>query len=315
MILNYSLAQPTLKTSLKSESDTKHTLVVEPLLPGYGYTLGNTIRRVLLSSIPGSAVTRIRINEIAHEYQPIDGVVEDALDVVLNLKQIRCKILTNDDKVILTLNKNKGGEVTAADFAKNPKVELVNPDAYICYLNDSSKLEVEIEISRGIGYLSIEEINLADNTNPQDIYIDASFNPVTNVALNVEQVRVGEKTNYDKLEITFETDKSIEAQEVVDFVFSNLIDLFNKILSGLQSSTDNQAFVKSHSTTTPSDTQEVVNTINEEINLPARIKSILEKNGITTNSELTSRVSEVESFAGITEKSFSTIQDYIKTIS
>jgi DNA-directed RNA polymerase subunit alpha len=313
MISNLSLAQPPIKSHLISHSNTLHTLVIEPLMPGYGYTLGNSIRRVLLSSIPGSAVTRIRINEITHEYQPIQGVVEDALDVILNLKLLRAKILTDDERVVISLSKNKEGEVRASDFVVNGKAEVVNPDLYICYLNSGSKLDIELEISNGVGYLSVEEINLADNTNPQDIYVDAVFSPVVNVSLNVEQVRVGEKTNFDKLQINFETDNSIDPREVVEFVIKNLIDLLTKTLSSFESSLGNHA-LEAESVQVNSKPDFAVSK-NDEINLPTRIKNILEKNEIVTNQELISRIAEVEQFAGITEKSYSTIQDYIKTIS
>jgi DNA-directed RNA polymerase subunit alpha len=309
MIANLSLAQPPIKSHLISHSDTLHTLVIEPLMPGYGYTLGNSIRRVLLSSIPGSAVTRVRINEITHEYQPIAGVVEDALDVILNLKLFRAKILTDDEKVIINLSKNKEGQVLASEFNSAGKVEIVNPDLYICYLNSGSKLDIELEISRGVGYLSVEEINLAENTNPQDIYVDSVFSPVVNVSLNVEQVRVGEKTNFDKLEISFETDKSIAPQEVVEFVMKNLIDLLNRTLSSFQAGLSSKSDLPITEKVSSKSADEV-----SDINLPTRIKNILEKNGITTNSVLIARMSEVEEFAGITEKSYSTIQEYIKTI-
>jgi DNA-directed RNA polymerase subunit alpha len=310
MIANLSLAQPPIKSHLISHSDSLHTLIIEPLMPGYGYTLGNSIRRVLLSSIPGSAVTRVRINDITHEYQPIAGVVEDALDVILNLKLFRAKILTDDEKVVINLTRNKEGQVLASDFDSAGKVEIVNPELYICYLNSDSKLEIELEISRGVGYLSVEEINLAENTNPQDIYVDSVFSPVVNVSLKVEQVRVGEKTNFDKLEISFETDKSIEAKEVVEFVMKNLIDLFNRTLSSFQSGLSTKSESPVADKVVIKSTEEV-----SDISLPTRIKNILEKNGITTNADLVARVGEVEEFAGITEKSYSTIQEYIKTIS
>jgi len=312
MISHLSLTQPTLKTTLIKESEYKNILTIEPLLPGYGYTLGNSIRRILLSSIPGCAVTKVKINEITHEYQAVEGVVEDALDIILNLKLIRAKILTDDDKVTLTLTKNKEGEVLAKDFAKNAKVELSNPEQYICFLNKDSKVEIEIEISRGFGYLSVEEINLANNANPQDIYVDAVFSPVVNSSIVVEQVRVGEKTNFDKLSVSFETDKSVEASEVVEFIFNNLIDLFSKILSSFQANTQELDTPTKSVKIVKSEETEVNSTDN--INLPVKIKNILEKNGIVTNSELISKLSEIENFAGITEKSFSNIKDYIKTI-
>lgn len=315
MITSANLNHPPIKSHLISHDESKHTLVIEPLLPGYGHTLGNSLRRILLSSIPGYAVTRIRINEITHEYQPIQGVVEDALDVILNLKLIRAKIKTDDEKVVVTINKNAEGEVTAGDFANN-KVEIFNPDQYICYLNKDAKLTIEIEVSRGVGYLSVDQINLAENTNPQDIYVDALFSPVTNTALEVEQVRVGDKTNFDKLEISFETDRSIEASEVVEFILSLTIDLFSKILSSFQASLGAQPTVAPKETASKDPSAEKVDSgADDSINLPTRIKNILEKNGISTNSELINRIDDIEEFAGITEKALGTIKDYIKTIS
>lgn len=312
MISHLSLSQPNIKTSLVKISENLHTLVIEPLLPGYGHTLGNSIRRVLLSSVPGSAVTKIKINEITHEYQAVEGVVEDALDIILNLKLIRAKILTDDEKVTLILTKNKEGEVLAKDFAKDAKVEIVNPEQYICFLNKDAKVEIEIEISKGVGYLSVEEINLANNANPQDIYVDAVFSPVVNSSINVEQVRVGDKTNFDKLSVSFETDKSVSADEVVEFIFNNLIDLFSKILSSFQVSNEPTSNVIKPAKLLKSEDVEIAST--DTINLPAKIKNILEKNDVKTNSELIARLSEVEEFAGITEKTFTIIKDYIKTI-
>ncbi|MEM1312764.1 MAG: DNA-directed RNA polymerase subunit alpha [Patescibacteria group bacterium] len=307
MISSPSISQPNIKSKLVSHSSTQHTLVIEPLMPGYGYTLGNSIRRVLLSSIPGSAATRLRINEITHEYQPIEGVVEDALDVILNIKLFKAKILTSDDKVVINLSKNTSGEVFASDFDTAGKVEIVNPDLYICHLNEGAKLDIELEVSNGVGYLSLEEIDLAENTNPQDMYLDAVFSPVVNVALNVEQVRVGEKTNFDQLEVSFETDKSVDPRQVVEFVLKNLIDLLNQSLSsfkaGFEDATDSNE-VKNND-------EQLVN----DISLPTRIKNILEKNGIVSNAELVDKIKEIEGFAGITEKSYATIKDYIKTIS
>ena len=137
------LQQPAIKSHLTSHSDTQHTLVIEPLLPGYGYTLGNSLRRVMLSSIPGFAVTKVRINDITHEYQALEGVVEDALDVILNLKNLRAKIITDDETVTLELNKSAQGEVTAEDFEKNAKVEVLNKDLYICTINKGVELKIE----------------------------------------------------------------------------------------------------------------------------------------------------------------------------
>jgi DNA-directed RNA polymerase subunit alpha len=313
MISNHILNHPPIKTKLVTHG-AKNTLTIEPLLPGFGHTLGNSLRRIFLSSIPGFAVTKIKINDLTHEYQPISGVVEDAMDVVLNLKLLRCKILTDDDKVTLTLTKNEKGEVTARDFEKNSKVEIVNPDLYICYLDKNTKLEIEVEVNRGVGYLAVEEINLGSSTNPQEIWVDALFSPVTNVSFEVEKVRVGDKTNFDRIEISFDTDGSVEAKAIVEYALNLAVDLFSKIKSSFDTSVDIQT-LQATAPVASIDHISAPSLASEEIDLPARIKNILEKNGITTNSQLKARISEIEDFPGVAEKAITTIKDYIKSIS
>jgi DNA-directed RNA polymerase subunit alpha len=315
MIANFVQTHPPIKTKLLAHDESKYTLTIEPLLPGYGHTLGNSLRRALLSSIPGYAVTRIRVNDLTHEYQAIDGVVEDVMDVILNLKLLRAKILTDDEKVVLNLSKDNEGEVTADDFEKNAKVEIVNKDLYICSLSKGAKLTIEVEISRGVGYLPVEDINLGAASNPQDIYLDAVFSPVLNVAFNVEQVRVGDKTNFDKIEIDFETDRSVPGEEIAQYAFSLLVDLFNKIQSSFGASVSQSPIQVHPKTVTPDDPINFSTTSSDDkIDLPPRIKNILEKNGIYTNQELKHRLSEVEEFPGIAEKALTLIKDYLKTI-
>jgi DNA-directed RNA polymerase subunit alpha len=315
MIANFAQSHPTIKSKILAHSETKYTLTIEPLLPGYGHTLGNALRRVLLSSIPGYAVTRIRINDLTHEYQAIDGIVEDAMDVILNLKLLRAKILTDDDKVVLNLTKNGEGEVTASDFEGNAKVQIVNKDLYICSLDKGAKLNIEVEITRGAGYLPVEDINLGAATNPQDIFVDAVFSPVLNVAFNVEQVRVGDKTNYDKIEIEYETDGSVTGEDVAQYSFNILVELFAKIQSSFDaglSVTPIQVQTKSVAPDEPLTFS--TKPVDDKIDLPPRIKNILEKNGIYTNQELKLRLEEVEAFPGIAEKALTTIKDYLKSI-
>jgi DNA-directed RNA polymerase subunit alpha len=312
MISNFVLQHPPIKSKLVTHQDNRYSLIVEPLLPGYGNTLGNALRRVLLSSIPGYGVTKIRINDLTHEYQAIEGVVEDALQVILNLKSLRAKILTDDQMVVLTLNKKSAGEVLASDFAKNPKVRIANPDLYICYLDKEAELNIEVEIARGIGYLSSEDIKPSSSTNPQDIIVDTLFSPITNVFLDVEQVRVGDKTNYDKIEIGFETDHTVEGKEVVDYALRTLIDQYTKIQSALQSRSEDTKFQTVQ--VEQAETITIAEGKNEEINLPTRIKNILAKNGIKTNTELKERYQEVSEFPGITEKSMTIIKEYIDSL-
>lgn len=292
------IEQPAIKSQLISHTDTKHTLTVEPLLPGFGYTLGNSLRRVMLSSVPGFAVTRVRINDITHEYQALEGVVEDALDVILNLKNLRAKIITDDEAATLELHKSTTGEVTAADFAKNAKVNIINEDLYICTLNEGVELKIEVTLERGAGYLSVDEINFG-NSNPQEIVVDALFSAVSNVALNVDKVRVGENTNFDKITIDFTTDGTVEAAEVVNYTLSSVIEMLQKIQSGLAAAGSTEVLPAVSVVEQDIVAEEVSE--DEEINLPKTILRILDKNEITTLSQLREREKEVADFPGITE--------------
>jgi DNA-directed RNA polymerase subunit alpha len=307
-MIESTIVQPQIKTSLLAQSDNKYLLSVEPLIPGFGYTLGNSLRRVLLSSIPGCAVTKIKINDLTHEYQTIDGVVEDAIEVILNLKALRANIITDDNSVTLSLHKNVAGDITVNDFESNAKVSLINPDLYVCSLDKDADLTIEVEITKGTGYLSVEQIKFANNPNPYDIYVDALFSPVSNVALNVEQVRVGDKTNYDRVEITFDTDNTTDVVNIVNYA----IDLVVGILSNLKLSLNNKS-IEIVSNDVVVDSADATN-IPADLNLPKRIVNILEKNNISSNSDLIARLTEVEDFPGITEKSFAAITEYVNEL-
>jgi DNA-directed RNA polymerase subunit alpha len=313
MITNYTIQYPAIKTKLTSHSDTKHTLTIDPLLPGFGHTLGNSLRRVFISSIPGFGVTRIKINDLTHEYQPIKGVVEDAMDVVLNLKQLRCRILTDDDSVTLNLKKKTAGEVFASDFEKNSKVEIVNTDLYIAHLDKGGELDIEVEITRGHGYLPVEEVNLSQSKNPQDILVDALFSPVTNVAFEVEKVRVGDNTNFDKIIIDFETDGTVKGSDVVLYSLNLTQNLFSNIQSSFETSLDSGEYEAS---TNPSESDVVeVEGGSDDLDLGTRIKNTLAKNNITTNEELLARKDDLESLDGVGPTALKTIKEYIETLS
>jgi DNA-directed RNA polymerase subunit alpha len=306
----FLLNQPAIKTSLVEHSASRYSLVIEPLSPGYGYTMGNSLRRIFLSSIPGYGITKIKINDITHEYKTVDGVVEDAMQIVLNIKNLRPKINTNEDRVVLALTKNTAGEVYGRDFNSNSNAVIVNGDDYICTLNKGAKLNIEIEIVRGVGYLSIDDINLSDNKDSRQILVDAMFSPVTNVSLDVSKVRVGDNTNFDKLVLNFDIDTSVSATDVVNYAFDILLNLFNQ-------AKDSVKITKPKLDTgieLPVIIEDNLEDTLEEITLSDKIKKILAKNGITKNSELKKRYSEVADFTGIGAKALTELEDYIKII-
>lgn len=204
-------------------------LVVEPCYHGYGTTLGNALRRVLLSSLTGAAVTAVRIKGATHEFQAIDGVKEDVLEIILNLKGMRLKC--HSEQPVKLFLKVKGSKtVTGKDIEKNADVEIVNPDVKIATLtDDKSVLEMEITVASGRGYVPTEE-RAGEGAELGTIAVDALYSPVRSVGYKVENTRVGEITNFDKLTMTIETDGSITPDDAVKSAAKTLIDYFSILL-------------------------------------------------------------------------------------
>ena len=195
----------------ESVEENRGQFVVEPLDRGFGYTFGNSLRRVLLASLAGAAVTSVRIEGVAHEFSTIKGVTEDVTDIVLNLKGIVCRMHSDATEVEAPLVVTGPGEITARDIDLPSGVEILNPDAHIATLDKKTKLELYLTIGRGRGYRPAEE-----NKSPDQpigvIPIDSIFSPVRRVAYSVEQARVGQRTDFDKLTLDIETDGSIDPQ-------------------------------------------------------------------------------------------------------
>jgi DNA-directed RNA polymerase subunit alpha len=213
--------RPTIEEEVLSDNRSK--FIVEPLEPGFGYTLGNTMRRTLLSRIPGAAITSVRIDGVQHEFSTIEGVVEDVVDLILNLKQV---VLRIDDPEVQTLYLSaKGkGEVTAADIKAPAGVEVVNGDLHLASLSASGKLEIELTAERGVGYRSADRNNKSDTIGV--IPIDSIFSPVRKVAYRVENTQVGQRTDFDKLILDVETDASIIPAEAISSSGTTLANLF-----------------------------------------------------------------------------------------
>src|ERR687887_408573 len=213
------------RITAESVEDNRGQFVVEPLDRGFGYTFGNSLRRVLLASLAGAAVTSVRIEGVAHEFSTIKGVTEDVTDIVLNLKGIVCRMHSDATEVEAPLVVTGPGEITAQDIDLPAGVEILNPDVHIATLEKKTKLELYLTIGRGRGYRPAEE-----NKSPDQpigvIPIDSIFSPVRRVAYAVEQARVGQRTDYDKLTLDIETDGSIEPQaalrEAAEILISSL---------------------------------------------------------------------------------------------
>mgnify|MGYP001615922148 CR=1 FL=1 len=205
---------------------TEGQLIVEPCEAGFGTTLGNALRRVLLSSLPGAAVTDVKIKGAAHEFSTLPGVKEDVVEILLNLKQVRLKVFS-DEPLRLTLKVSGENNVTAGDIEKNAQVEIANPKLHLATITDNNAaLEMELIVGRGRGYDAIEsrenrvsEIGL--------LAVDSLYTPIRNVGFRVDHVRVGQMTNYDRLTLTVETDGTLSGQEAVEQSAKILIDHFS----------------------------------------------------------------------------------------
>ena len=198
----------------KTMSDDYAKFVAEPYERGYGHTVGNALRRVLLSSLEGAAVTAVRIEKATHEYQALPGVKEDVMNVLLNLKKLRVKLFSNGPETVF-LSVSKEGVVTAKDIAGNANVEVVNKDLVIAHLEAGGKIDMEIEISKGRGYVPAEELRAQNQWAAGFLPVDALFSPVVKVHYDVENARVGQVTDYDRLILEIWTDGSLNPAEAL----------------------------------------------------------------------------------------------------
>jgi DNA-directed RNA polymerase subunit alpha len=196
-------------------SATRARVTLEPLERGFGHTLGNTLRRILLSSMPGCAISEVQIDGVLHEYGTIEGVQEDVIDILLNLKGVAVT-LHDQDEVVISLNREGTGPVTASDFQLSADVEIANPDHLICTLNEKGAIRLEAKITRGRGYVPADSIEDEEEGRPIGVLrLDATYSPMRRVAYSVENARVEQRTDLDKLILDIETNGTIEPEEAI----------------------------------------------------------------------------------------------------
>lgn len=215
------------KVKVIKKNDNNSIFEIEPLSPGYGVTLGHALRRVLLSSLKGTAVTSVKFENTTHEFSTIKGVKEDVMDIILNLKHLTLKLL-GDEPVTLKLSKKGPGKVLAKDFKKDAQVEILDPEFHIATLEKDGKLNMEITVEKGYGYVPVEsrqDVKLPLGT----IAIDAIFNPVKKINYNVENTRVGGETNYNKLTIDISTNGTITPEDAYQTSVKLLLDYLSII--------------------------------------------------------------------------------------
>ena len=264
-------------------SDNRSRFVIEPLEPGFGYTLGNSMRRTLLSSIPGAAVTSIKIEGNQHEFSTLPGVVEDVTEIILNVKQL---VLSSeeDEPVVMYLRKAGAGAVTAADIAPPAGVEIHNPELHIATLNASGKIDMELVVERGRGYVSAAQNKHADSEIGR-IPVDSIYSPVLKVTYKVEATRVEQRTDFDRLIVDVETKPAISPRDAVASAGKTLEELFG-LARELNVEAEGIEIGPS-----PVDEQYAADLALpvEELKLTMRSYNCLKREGIHTVSELVSR--------------------------
>ncbi len=302
------------RAKVEDLGNNKYSLVLEPLYPGYGDTVGNALRRVLLSSMPGAAVTAVKIKFADHEFATVPGVKEDVIQIILNLKQLRVR--SHSAEPVRLFLKTKGEKVvTAADIQETDQVQIVNKDLFIATLDSkSTEFDMELVIEQGRGYWPIEA---RDNHKPEIgmIPIDAIFTPVRSVFYNVSNVRVGQLTNFNKLELVMETDGTINGSEAYDIASHILVDHFtmaftggSNMISAAVPEIEAVPEVEMPAMETSSSGENEI----EATHLSTRAKNALTKNGIISLVALQGLSSEqIANMDGLGEKTIKEIIDFL----
>lgn len=280
------IEKPKIECVEKAENNNYGKFIVEPLERGYGNTMGNSLRRILLSSLPGAAVTSVKIEGVLHEFSTIPGVLEDTTDIILNLKSLSAKLYIDEPKVV-RVDAEGPGVVTAGDIITDTDVEILNPDLKIATLADGGKLYMEIVIEKGRGYVPAEK-NKRDEHVIGVIPVDAIFAPVYKVNYSVENTRVGQHTDFDKLTLEMWTDGSIAPDEAISSAAKILIQHF-KLFTGLtESISDEVTMVEKEEETK----DKILEMTIEELDLSVRSYNCLKRAGINSVEELTNRSEE-----------------------
>ena len=308
--INYlAFERPEYKMTEYIEGNNYGKFVLEPLERGFGITIGNALRRILLSSLPGDAITSVKIEGVMHEFQTIEGVIEDVTSIVLNLKKIVVKKNTNE-AVTVKISVKGEGELKASVLAKEPTLEIINPDQTICTLAEGGKLEMELTIGRGRGYLVADQVKqYLTDMKVGTIAIDALYSPVERVNYEVEKARVGQNNNFDKLVLEIWTDGSLAPQDAVKMASSILMAQLDKIDS--PEFTDAIRGLMKQNEEDPK--QKILETSIDDLELSVRAYNCLKRAAINNVQDLVNKSeNEMMKIRNLGRKSLKEVMDKIK---
>lgn len=282
------------------EEGSKGVYEIDGLVPGYGYTLGNSLRRIILSSLRGAAVTAVKIDGVTHEFSTIDGVKEDVITILLNLKNVRFNV-TGDEPQKVSLSVKGPKVVTAKDIASTGIVEVINTDQYICEITGKSALNIELTIEKGLGFVPRDQHHKG-KADIGSIFLDAIFSPIRRVSYDVEEMRVGDKTNFNRLRMTIETDGTITPRVALEQSVSTMIEQLaaiisvdsNKIIEEVQSTFSSPAVTEK----APS----MANSEEDEADVTDVLKNRIDTIGLSTRTLNALSAANIRTVGGIARK-------------
>lgn len=281
-MLDYHIALPS-KPRVVSESERAGVYEIDGLYPGYGYTLGNSLRRIVLSSLPGAAVTSVKIPGVAHEFSTVEGVKEDVVTLLLNVRKMRLK-LTTDEPQTLTLSVKGPKIVTAEDFNLPGQVEILNPEQVIGEITGKGTLEMEVRVERGLGYVP-KEVHQKERVDIGTIALDAIFSPIRRVNYEVENMRVGDRTDFNRLRVMIETDGTISAREALEKSIETMIHQLRAIVGFKEEEVVEEVAEEEQTSGRKMEKEadaEMLKTRITELNMPQRVEQALDAASIRT---------------------------------
>ncbi len=282
-MMEYSITLPS-KPRAVSEEGAEGVFEIDGLYPGYGHTLGNSLRRIILSSLPGAAITSVKIDGVSHEFSTIDGIREDVVTILLNLKKLRFEVVAGEAQTI-TLNVKGPKKVSGDDLTLPGQVRLLNPNSYICEVGDKTTLNAEFRIERGLGYVPREMLK-KERVDIGEISVDAIFSPIRRVNYEVENMRVGDRTDFNRLRVSIETDGTIAPRAALEQSIEIMITQLKSIVGFREEELPMPSVAAqpaaAESATVGEVTAEAMKTRVEDLELSSRTISALEKANIRT---------------------------------
>ena len=305
--------KPNYKVKEYIESDHYGKFEIEPLERGFGTTLGNALRRVMLSSLPGDAITSVKIDGVAHEFQKIDGVIEDVTAIVLNLKRVVIKNHSKEEEKVIRLKANTEGVVTAGNIEPDADIEILNPEQVICTLVEGGSINMEMTLGSGRGYTRAEDNKklMGDKIKNNVIAIDSLYSPIERINYEVETARVGQNNNFDKLIFEVWTNGSITPEESISLASRILIEHF-EILADLNEIADETGLMISKA---EDPSQKALETSIDDLDLSVRAYNCLKRAGMATVQDLTDKTeNEMMKIRNLGKKSLKEVIDKVKSL-